>query len=124
LGDVDLDQILCEEEERVVAPDNTVSFDTVRVQVAKTPGRPTWAGARVIVRRHLDGRLTVWRGPSRLGLYAADGRPLAPRLEQAANGHFRVAGAHLPPMRPRRVRRAGLGRTNRRGPRLPVGPGV
>jgi hypothetical protein len=124
LGDVDLDQILSEEEERVVAPDNTVSFDTVRVQVAKTPGRPTWAGARVIVRRHLDGRLTVWRGPSRLGLYAADGRPLAPRLEQAANGHFRVAGAHLPPMRPRRVRRAGLGRTNRRGPRLPVGPGV
>jgi len=124
LGDVALEQILCEEEERVVAPDNTVSFDTIRVQLAKQPGRPTWAGARVIVRRHLDGRLTVWRGPTRLGLYAPDGRPLAPRLEQAANGHYRVAGAHRPPMRPRRIVRAGLGRTSRRGPRLPVGPGV
>jgi transposase len=124
LGDVDLEQILCEEEERVVAPDNTVSFDTVRVQLAKQPGRPTWAGARVIVRRHLDGRLTVWRGLTRLGLYSADGRALAPRLEQAANGYYRVAGAHRPPMRPRRVVRAGLGRTSRRGPRLPVGPGL
>ena len=124
LGDVDLDQLLCEEEERVVAPDNTVSFDTVRMQLAKQPGRPTWAGARVIVRRHLDGRLTVWRGPTRLGLYTADGRPQAPRLEQATNGHFRVAGAHVPPMRPRRIVRASLGRTSRRGPRLPVGPGL
>jgi len=124
LGDVDLDQLLCEEEPRVVAPDNTVSFDTVRVQLAKQPGRPTWAGARVIVRRHLDGRLSVWRGPIRLGLYAPDGRGRAPRLEQAANGHFRVAGAHLPPMRPRRIVRAGAGRTSRRGPRLPIGPGV
>jgi len=35
-----------------------------------------------------------------------------------------VAGAHRPPMRPRRIVRAGLGRTSRRGPRLPVGPGV
>jgi transposase len=124
LGDVDLEQILCEEEERVVAPDNTVSFERVRVQLAKQPGRPTCAGARVIVRRHLDGRLTVWRGPTRLGLYAADGRALAPRLEQAANGQYRVAGAHLPPMRPRRIVRAGRERTSRRGPRLPVGPGV
>src|SRR5439155_1679244 len=44
LGDVDLDQILCEEDERTVAPDNTVSFDTVRLQLAKQPGRPTCAG--------------------------------------------------------------------------------
>ena len=124
LGDVDLEQLLCGEEGRVVAPDNTVSFDTVRVQLAKQPGRPTWAGARVIVRGHLDGRLTVWRGPTRLGLYAADGGALAPRLEQAANGHYRVVGAHLPPMRPRRIVRAALARTSRRGPRLPVGPGV
>jgi hypothetical protein len=124
LGDVDLDQILCEEDERTVAPDNTVTFDTVSMQLAKYPGRPTWAGVRVIVRRHLDGRLTVWRGPTRLGLYTEVGSPLAPRVEQGANGHFRVAGAHLPPMRPRRLARGGLVRTSRRGARLPVGPGV
>lgn len=124
LGDVDLDQILCEEEERTVAPDNTVSFDTVRVQLAKQPGRATWARAQVIVRRHVDGRLTVWRGPTRLGLYAANGQPLSPRVEQARNGHFRVAGAHLPPMRPRHIVRTTAGRARRLGPRLPVGPGL
>jgi hypothetical protein len=124
LGDVDLDQILCEEEERTVAPDNTVSFATVRVQLAKHPGRPSWAGVRVIVRRHLDGSLTVWRGPTRLGLYTATGNPQPPRVEQAVTGRFRVAGAHLPPMRPRRLVRTGSARSSRRGPRLPVGPGL
>ena len=121
LGDVDLDQILCEEDERLVALDNTVTFDAVRLQLAKTPGRPTWAGVRVTVRRHLDGRHTVWRGPTRLGCYTPSGVPLAPRLERAPNGHFRVAGAHRPPMRPRRLART----PSRRGsPRLPVGPAL
>jgi transposase len=122
LGDVDLDQILCEEEERTVAPDNTVSFDSIRVQLAKQPGRTTWAGARVLVRRHLDGRLTVWRGPTRLGLYSATGALLSPHLEQAPNGRFRVTGAYLPPMRPRRITTATRARSSYRGPRLPVGP--
>ena len=124
LGDVDLEQILCEEDERIVAPDNTVSFDTVHLQLAKQPGRPTCAGARVTVRRHLDGRLTIWRGPTRLGLYAPTGAPLPLRVEQAANGHFRVAGAHRPPMPPRRLARSAAVPARRRGPRLPVGPGL
>lgn len=124
LGDVDLDQILCEEDERVVALDNTVSFDTVRLQLSKQPGRPTCAGLRVIVRRHLDGRFTVWRGPLCLARFDAGGRAAALRLEHAANGHFRVARAHLPPMRPRRVCRASAGPRRRLGPRLPVGPGL
>ena len=124
LGDVDLEQILCEEDERTVAPDNTVSFDTVRLQLAKQPGRPTWAGARVTVRRHLDGCFTIWRGPTRLGLYTATGAPRPLRVEQAANGHCRVAGAHLPPLPPRRIARARAARARRRGPRLPVGPGL
>src|SRR5207245_473101 len=43
LGDVDLEQILCEEEDRVVGQDNIVSFDGVHLQLAKQPGRPTCA---------------------------------------------------------------------------------
>lgn len=115
LGAVDLEQILCEEDQRVVAPDNTVPFDGVRLQLAKQPGRPTCAGLRVTVRRHLDGSYTIWRGPQRLGHYAADSRELPVIVERAPNGRFRVAGAHsLPPRRPAR----------RPGPRLPVGPGI
>src|SRR5437867_3192410 len=61
LGPVDLDQILCEEADRVVGQDNMVSFDGRPLQLPKQPGRPTCAGMRVIVRRHLDGSYTVWR---------------------------------------------------------------
>jgi transposase len=124
LGDVDLDQVLCEEDERVVAPDNTVSFDTVRLQLGKQPGRPTCAGLHVVARRHIDGRFTIWRGPRCLGRFAPDGTPMPAVLEHAANGHFRVVGAHRPPMRPRRVTRAGAGARRRPGPRLPIGPGL
>jgi transposase len=124
LGDIDLDQILCEEEERVVALDNTVSFAAVRLQLRKQPGRATCAGLRVIARRHLDGRLTIWRGPVCLGRFAADGTPMSAVLEHAANGQFRVVGAHRPPIHLRRIARAGARPSRRRGPRLPVGPGL
>jgi transposase len=124
LGDVELEQILCEEEERIVAQDNTVGFAGAHLQLPKQPGRPTCAGLRVIVRRHLDGSHTVWRGPRCLGRYAARGGDAVPAaVERGRNGRFQVAGASLPPLAARRVVRRS--RTRRRvGPRLPVGPGL
>lgn len=77
LGAVDLDQILCHEEERTVGQDNTVVLDRVVLQLAKQPGRRTCAGLRVLVRRHLDGQHTLWRGPQCLGHYNAQGRSTA-----------------------------------------------
>jgi len=76
LGSVDLDQILCHEDPRVVGRDNIVRLNGVLLQIAKQPGRRTCAGLHVLVRRHLDGRHSVWLGPRRLGLYDAHGRPL------------------------------------------------
>ena len=70
----DLDQILCYEDERVVARDNTVTLDGVCLQIPKQRGRRTCAGLRVRVRRHLDGRHSIWCGPRRFGLYDAAGR--------------------------------------------------
>ncbi len=118
LGPVDLDQILCHEEERTVGQDNVVVLEGVALQLAKQPGRRTCAGLRVTVRRHLNGRHSVWRGPQCLGAYDAQGRPVAPRPKNAR--------AHLP--QDRRSRRGPyLGtprnpapRRHRRGPRLPV----
>lgn len=75
LGDCDLDQVLCHEEARVVGRDNTVTLDRVVLQLAPQPGRRTCAGLEVLVRRHLDGRHSVWRGPQRLGLFDAAGKP-------------------------------------------------
>jgi transposase len=73
-GPVDLEQILCVEEERVVARDNIVSLDRLTLQLAKQPGRRTCAGLRVVIRRHLNGQHTVWYGGRCLGRYDAHGR--------------------------------------------------
>jgi transposase len=74
-GGADLEQILCHEEKRSVAKDNTVVLDSLRLQIPKQPGRATCAGLEVTVRRHLDGSHTVWRGPSCWGRYDPQGRP-------------------------------------------------
>ena len=76
VGALDLDQILCHEEERIVARDNTVVLDQVVLQIDKQRGRRTCAGLRVLVRRHLDGRHSIWWGPRCLGRFSAHGRPL------------------------------------------------
>jgi len=72
-----LEPILCHEEARIVARDNTVTLDRVVLQIAKQRGRRTCAGLPVLVRRHLDGRHTLWWGRRCLGRYDAAGRPLA-----------------------------------------------
>jgi hypothetical protein len=124
LGPVDLEQILCEEEPRVVAQDNTVAFEGTRLQLAKQAGRPTCAGLHVIVRRHLDGSYTVWRGAHPLGRFTPQGASLPARVERAPSGRFRLAGANLPPRPTRPVVRQSRSPRRRRGPRLPVGPGL
>jgi transposase len=74
LGRVDLNHILCVEEERVVGRDNVVTADRVALQLAKQPGRRTCAGLRVLVRRHLDGQYSIWYGTRCLGRYDRQGR--------------------------------------------------
>ena len=80
---IDLDQILCHEEERVVGEDNVVSFEGVKLQLGKQPGRRSCAGMRVLVRRHLDGTHTLWRGVELLGRYDSRGRQPEPRSKAA-----------------------------------------
>lgn len=76
LGSADLDLILCHEESRVVARDNTVTFGGQVLQIAAQPGRRSCVGLTVLVRRHLDGRRTITRGTHRLGIYDETGQPL------------------------------------------------
>jgi transposase len=76
LGDADLDGILCQQAERVVAPDNTVTVERQALQLPPQRGRRTCAGLRVIVRRHLDGRYTISRGPTCLATYDRMGQPV------------------------------------------------
>lgn len=63
LGEADLDAILCQEDHRVVAPDNTVTVAGQLLQIPQQPGRRTCAGLRIRVRQHLDGTITLTRPP-------------------------------------------------------------
>lgn len=63
LGPVDLTQILCQQDDRVVGRDNIVRLNGQLLQIAKQPGRTTCAGLRVQVRQHLTGHYSVWWGP-------------------------------------------------------------
>jgi Winged helix-turn helix len=75
VGRIDLDQILCLEEFRVVGRDNVVTTGGLPLQLAKQPGRRTCAGLRVLVRRHLDGHHSVWYGTRCLGSFTPHGHP-------------------------------------------------
>lgn len=71
IGRVDLDQILCHEEARVVARDNTVTCDGHAFQIPPQPGRRSCTGLRVTIRRHLSGEYTIWSGSRCLAHFPA-----------------------------------------------------
>jgi transposase len=73
---IDLDQILCHEETRIVSRDNTVTLGGVRLQIAKQRGRVTCARRKVTVRRHLDGSHSVWLLERALGRFDPQGKAL------------------------------------------------
>jgi hypothetical protein len=57
-----LADILCIEEERVVARDNTIAHDGRRLQLPQSPVRAHYVKARVKVREYPDGTLGVFHG--------------------------------------------------------------
>jgi transposase len=96
VGALDLDPILCQQEERVIAPDNTVVIGGRVLQIERQPGRRTCAGLHVLVRQHLDGRITITRPPDVSLAYTVVTRPTRP--------------PSLPRALPRRRRKTGFGR--------------
>jgi transposase len=90
VGRVDLDQILCHQETRLVARDNTVAFEGRTFQLARQPGRRSCAGLEVTIRRHLTGEYSIWNGARRLGDYPAV--PERPRDRRTAVQPVEAAG--------------------------------
>lgn len=76
LGSADLDAMLCHEETRVVARDNTISVGRRTLQINPQPGRRSCAGLEVTVRHHLDGRITISQGARLFGTFTATGEPV------------------------------------------------
>ena len=68
-----LAEILCIEEERVVARDNTVTFGRLRLQLPQSPIRHHFVKANVKVRQYPDATLAIFHGPRRIARYTPDG---------------------------------------------------
>ena len=77
IGNLDLDQILCVEEPRQVGNDNTVLWRRRRLQIPASPLRPHFVRARVKVRQHLDGTLSIFHGPRCIARYGPEGQTIA-----------------------------------------------
>ena len=71
-----LADILCVQDERVVAGDNTVRYNNLTLQIPADRHRHHYVKARVRVHEYPDGTLAVFHGPRRLARYAADGAPV------------------------------------------------
>jgi transposase len=70
---VDLNEILCEQEDRQVGNDNTVAFNRLRLQIPPSPLRAHFVHARVKVRQYHDGAHAIFHGPRCLGRYDSAG---------------------------------------------------
>ena len=82
-----LEDILCEQFERVVGNDNCVRFENLLLQIPADRHRCHYVKARVQVHRYQDGHLAIFHGPRKLAAYDANGSALkvagqAPKIKQ------------------------------------------
>lgn len=71
---VNLDDILCEQHERTVSPDNCVSFEGKKLQIPKNEYRCNYIRVKVRVHRYPDGSLAIFHGPRKLADYDSNGQ--------------------------------------------------
>ena len=69
-----LEDILCEQEERTVSADNCVSFEGMKLQIPANRYRCHYVRVRVRVHRYLEGSLAVFHGPRKLADYDRQGK--------------------------------------------------
>jgi hypothetical protein len=79
-----LAEILCREEERIVARDNTVVYGSQRLQLPINSARAHYVKARVKVREYPNGSLAVFHGPRLLARYEANSAEPKEELKVAA----------------------------------------
>jgi transposase len=69
--------ILCIQEERVVAADNTVAWKRRRLQIPPHPARPHFVRAKVRVHEYPDGEIAIFHGPRCLVRWRPDQQEIA-----------------------------------------------
>jgi len=69
-----LEDILCEQEERTVSADNCVSFERMKLQIPANQYRCHYGRVRVRVHRYLDGSMTIFHVLRKLAYYVCEGK--------------------------------------------------
>ncbi len=69
----DLDDIVCEQYERVVGKDNCICFEGLKLQIPADQHRLHYVKVTVRVNRYPDGSLAIFHGPRRLACYSPRG---------------------------------------------------
>jgi len=80
----DVADILCIQEERTVAGDNTVRYNNMRLQIPASDLRHHYVKAQVRVHHYPNDTLAIFYGPRRIGRYFADGSVMQEEQKQAA----------------------------------------
>lgn len=79
-----LDDILCEQHERTVQPNNCVRFENLVLQISKNEYRCNYIKAKVRVHCYLDGTFAIFHGPRKLGTYDNKGQQIQNSVQKAA----------------------------------------
>jgi transposase len=79
-----LEDILCEQFERTVSPDNCVRFDGMILQIPADQHRCHYVKARVRVNRYANGAMAVFHGPRGLAYFTPGGSPIIEDVQQVA----------------------------------------
>ena len=90
-----LEDILCEQYDRVVGNDNTVPFEGIKLQIPPDRHRCHYVKANVRVHRYLDQSLAVFHGPRRLANYKANGK-LTPEGRRPLRNFKAASGLGIP----------------------------
>jgi hypothetical protein len=68
----DLEDILCIQEERIVAKDNTISYKNKTLQIPANQHRYHYVKCQVMVHEYTHGDLAIFYGPRKIATYAAN----------------------------------------------------
>lgn len=79
-----LQDVLCEQHERIVGNDNCVSFEGKKLQIPADGTRHHYVKVTVRVHCYVDGTMGIFHGPRKLAGYDRQGNPSIQQFKQAA----------------------------------------
>ena len=88
---INLDLIFSVKSERMVRPDNTVTFENVVFQIEPSSFRISFSKCKVSIHKHIDHIFSIAYGPHILGTYSPDGKLLEPKKVLRNSKRRRVA---------------------------------